>query len=341
MTAVAGPITTGQGGGGRRAAAGLLALSLLWPAAAGGVAPERLAPLLARMEAKHGMDRDRLVRWLRRARVRPEILAAMRRPAERQPWHRYRRRFVDPRLAAEGQAYWRRHRRWLAAAARRYGVPPEIVLAILGVETRYGRNNGRYPVLDALVTLALHDPRRGRFFTGELEQFFLLLREEGLDPSALRGSYAGAMGIPQFIPSSYRRYAVDFDGDGRRDLMGSPADVIGSVASYLAVHGWQAGAPVAVPARLAGPPPPERVLAGLEPRLTLRHWRRWGLRPAQPLPADTRAALVRLEGEDGPVYHFGLRNFYVISRYNHSAKYAMAVFELSRLLRAGRDRGRP
>lgn len=318
-------------------AVALLLGLLAGPAAA--VAPERLAGLLGRLEAKHGMDRARLEGWVRAARVRRDILDAVRRPAEREPWHVYRRRFAGQRLVRDGLDYWRRHHRWLGAAERRYGVPPEMVLAILGVETRYGAHVGRYPVLDALVTLSLHDVRRRRFFLKELEQLFLLVREEGLDPLRLRGSYAGALGVPQFIPSSYRHYGVDFDGDGRRDLMHSPADIIASVANYFHAHGWQAGAPVAVAATLRGRLP-QGAGDDLKPRHGAGQWRRWGVVPAVGLDAGIPAALVRLEGKGGPLYHLGFNNFYVITRYNRSANYAMAVLELSRRLRAAWETAR-
>ena len=243
-----------------------------------------------------------------------------------------------------GAAFAREHRPVLERVRERFGVPPEIVAAIIGVETFYGRYTGRYRVIDALSTLAFFAPRRGEFFRRELEEYLLFLDEENRGAADLMGSYAGAIGIPQFIPSSYRAYAVDFDGDGRRDLSGSVVDAAGSVGSYLHRHGWRAGEPVAIP--LAGAPPDAArtdALAGeLRPKLAWRDLEEAGLRAKDgtlPPPApDTPLALVRLDGTEGPEYWAGFRNFYVITRYNRSALYAMAVHQLAAGIRSEGDR---
>lgn len=257
-----------------------------------------------------------------------EVLEAIARPAEGLPWHRYRPIFVTDERVRAGAEFLREHADALARAEVEYGVPPEIVTAIIGVETFYGRHKGRYPVLDTLATLAFDYPPRADFFRSELEQFLVLARGEGLNPRGVEGSYAGAMGMPQFISSSYRHYAIDFDGDGRRDLWDSTTDVIGSVASYLERHGWQGGAPIV--SRVDGDPDPEALDAErLRPGITPAELRQAGL-DASPWPAESEeVALVELETADGPEYWLGWQNFYAITRYNHSALYAMAVVQLA------------
>ncbi len=322
-----------------------LALSLWLPAAAVTAAKpatfdRELDRFADQMAERHGFDRQRLQRLLGQARYRQKIIDAITRPAEAKPWSQYRPIFVTEKRAREGVAYWRANQALLRRAEREYGVPPEIVTAIIGVETRYGRHAGGYPVIDALATLAFGYPKRARFFRRELEQFLLLTREEQVSPEQALGSYAGALGKPQFIPSSYREYAVDFDGDGRRDLWGSDADVIGSVAAYFKRHGWRRGEPVTV--RAEGVNDANRRLSerGMKPSIRLDHLRQAGIIPAAPLdlPADTRASLIRLQGGQGDEYWIGLPNFYAITRYNHSNLYAMAVYQLSqeikRLMRA-------
>ena len=204
------------------------------------------------MAARHGFNAARLQAVFGRAYAKPDIIAAMSRPAEAKPWYAYRPIFVNPKRIQGGVAFWRANEAALARAEQAFGVPPEIVVAIIGVETQYGGNMGKYRVLEALSTLAFDYPRRADYFRKELENFLLLTRAEGIDPLTPRGSYAGAMGYGQFMPGSFRSYAVDFDGDGHRDLWRNPRDAIGSVANYFKKHGWRTGEPVAVPARVSG-----------------------------------------------------------------------------------------
>ena len=293
------------------------------------------------VESRHGMDGAWLQEVFRDARRQQSILDAFARPAEAKPWHAYREIFITAERIRGGAEFARKHRPVLERVRARYGVPPEIVAAIIGVETFYGRYTGRYRVIDALSTLAFFAPRRGEFFRRELEEYLLFLREEDRSTADVKGSYAGAIGIPQFIPSSYRAYAVDFDGDGRRDLSGSVEDAVGSVGSYLSRHGWRAGEPVAI---RVTPLEPERAdpLAGeLRPELAWRELAAAGVRPGDgaPSPApDTAVALVRLDGAEGPQYWAGFRNFYVITRYNRSALYAMAVHQLAVEIGRGENR---
>ncbi|GIX30979.1 MAG: murein transglycosylase [Porticoccaceae bacterium] len=321
---------------GRRRLGALLGAALLAAqAVAAGYADHPAARAFAkRLAACCGFSEEEVRATLARARPSPAVLEAMARPAERTlNWAEYRRIFLGERRIDEGAAFWRRHRRVLAEVSARYGVDPAVVVAILGVETFYGRNTGRHRVLDALATLAFDYPPRSPFFRRELEAFLLLAREEGLDPTEPRGSYAGAMGLAQFMPSSYRVYAVDQDGDGHRDLWRNPADAAASVAAYLAGHGWRAGEPVAV--RVAAPVrEPALPFNRLErPRLTLEQLAASGMPLPEGLAAEMAAMPLRLEGEEGVEYWLGFANFYAITRYNHSHLYAMAVHQLSEEIR--------
>jgi membrane-bound lytic murein transglycosylase B len=220
-----------------------------------------------------------------------------------------------------------------------YGVSPEIIVAIIGIESRYGSNRGKLRVLDSLTTLALEYPRRSRFFSSELQHFLVLAGEAALDPMVARGSYAGAMGIPQFMPSSYRQYAVDFDDDGRRDLISSTDDAIGSVANYLKIHGWKTGEPVVD--RLSGAQPvavTERVTRGLKADVPVSVLLDSGVLLSLSQPSERKIGIIELDAAAGKEYRVGYHNFFVITRYNHSHSYAMSVFELAEQL-ARRSRG--
>lgn len=277
---------------------------------------------------------------LARAERKQSILDAIARPAERVlKWRDYREIFVKEPRISQGVEFWARNAETLERARLRYGVPPEFVVAIIGVETRYGRVSGSYRVLDALSTLAFDYPPRAEFFRSELTQFLLLTREEGLDPAALKGSYAGAMGYGQFIPSSYREYAVDFDADGHRDIWTNPADAIGSVANYFARHGWIAGGPVAVQAGLQqGTRAADIANDSLELDYTVSGLRDLGVRVDGP-PGVDAAELFVVDATDGEEYWVGLNNFYVITRYNRSRMYALAVHQLAQLIRQQHEAG--
>ena len=326
---------------GRALRAFLLALALGAPGAAraldteGSLRPE-IEAFIADMNTRHGMGSAELRLILRQARVQPEILRAMSAQATPRPWHRYRPSFVNADRIAGGVRFWNRHEALLARAEAEYGVPAEIVVATIGVETVYGSYTGSHRVLDALTTLAFDFPRRAEFFRGELEHFLLLVRDGVLDPLQMRGSYAGAMGVPQFLPSSFRNYAVDFDGDGRRTLWDGAADSIGSVANYYRSFGWQRGRPIAVPARVEGEGYVALAQQGIEPRFEREALEQAGVVPLEPIGPDAAAMLV-LEGAAGNEYWLGLNNFYMITRYNRSVNYAMAVFQLAREIRAARE----
>lgn len=292
--------------------------------------------LVDELVAEDGFERAFLEALFARAERQDSILEAIARPAEKtRPWHEYRDIFLTGRRIDEGVDFLAAHRQTLAAAEAESGVPAAVIAAVLGVETYYGRITGNYAVIDALATLAFDYPPRSPFFRRELRHFLLLAREQGLDPAGLKGSYAGAMGYGQFMPSSYRSYAVDFDGDGVADIWNNPVDAIGSVANYLARHGWRRGEPVAARATPTTPLPADWFDDGLDADRTVAQLRGDGLEPVRRLPADAPALALRLAGDDGPEYWLGLPNFYVITRYNHSALYAMAVHQLSERLREG------
>ncbi|BAN34342.1 lytic murein transglycosylase B [Sulfuricella denitrificans skB26] len=295
------------------------------------------------MADRHGFDAEALSHLF--AQARPCLFAARtmtEQVAQPLPWSRYRSQFVNKRNIRHGVRFWRQNATALARARRIYGVPEEVVVAIIGVETRYGKTRSRFPEFDTLATLAFDYPRRAEYFRGELEQYLLLMREERRDPLSAKGSFAGAMGIPQFMPSSYRSYAVDFNRDGRRDLWSSTTDAIGSVANYLKAYGWEAGQPVVVRVRL--PDEAEQSLSAyvstsLKPEWSVEELKSIGLVPVERLSASLQAALLAVEGEDGREYWLGFDNFYAITRYNRSLHYALAVYQLSWEIRSARRVG--
>ncbi len=288
---------------------------------------------IAKMAEEHGLDADALRALLDDGDYKQSIIDAITRPAEGKPWHEYRQIFLTSRRIGEGRDFWRKHPDLIQQISNQYAIPPEVILAIAGVETSYGRITGNYRVLDALVTLGFYYEKRGAFFRGELGELVRLAKEENIALNEVTGSYAGAMGLGQFIPSSYRAYAVDFDADGQRDLWGSLDDALASVANYLHVHHWEPGAAIAVPASVSGDI--SSLLDGnLKPTHTIAELRAAGVTTEQPLADDLKASVIKLDGVDGTEYWLGLQNFYVITRYNRSPLYAMAVTQLSQALRA-------
>lgn len=309
---------------------GLCALGILPAQATGLTERDDVRAFIDRVTTTHQLDRDALTQLLEEVEIRQDILDSMIKPAERKPWWQYRPIFITDARIAEGVAFMREHAATLQRAEDNYGVPASIIAGIIGVETRFGRHTGRYRVLDALATLGFDYPPRQAFFIKELEELLLLAREEALDPRTTLGSYAGAMGLPQFMPSSYRKYAVDFDGDGKRDLLGNVDDVIGSVANYLASHGWQRGQPVTIRANSTNPGISGN---GLKPQTTVAQWREQGINPTADMADNLPTALIILENEADKEFWLGLNNFYAITRYNISAHYAMAVFQLGEAMR--------
>ncbi len=280
------------------------------------------------MESTHQFTQQQLIELFRQTEIKKSIIEAISRPAEAKPWYQYRPIFVTDNRASDGAKFMQQHQAALDKAEQQYGVPAEIITAIIGVETRYGRYTGKFRVMDALATLAFEYPKRAPFFRSELEHYLLLTREEKIDPLLIKGSYAGAMGIPQFISSSYRHYAVDFDEDGLRDIWNNTNDAIGSVARYLALHHWQRNEPIATLVQVSGSDYKTLLAKGLKPNTMTTDMSQYGVF-TDDTAKNRLAALLEYETKKGSEYWLGYPNFYSITRYNHSPLYGMAVFQLS------------
>jgi membrane-bound lytic murein transglycosylase B len=281
---------------------------------------------------RNALSRAQLVKLLRTAEPQPKIVELISKPAERVvPWWEYRARFLTEDRIAQGVEFWEQNRESLERITAAHGVAPEYIVAIIGVETKYGRIMGRYRVLDALATLAFDYPARAPFFRKELEEFVLLTREESLKPTVPLGSYAGAMGGSQFMPSSYRKYALDGNGDGKRDLWADWDDVIASTANYFREYGWKTGEPVLSEVDL-DPEPTFTLDTGIKLTQTVESLDQQGVHVRTPMPPGTPAMIIPAEQEDGPAYRVGFNNFEVITRYNRSVKYAMTVNDLAQAI---------
>ena len=298
---------------------------------------EDVKQFIDEMVEQHQFDRAYLEQKFATAKRLDNVLESIAKPAEKElTWKQYRPIFVTSKRTTKGKVFIHQHRETLDRAEKKYGVPVEIIAAIIGVESYYGKHTGKYTIFDSLTTLGFDYPKRSKFFKSELKQFLLLSKEENIDVDEMTGSYAGAMGMPQFISSSYRRYAVDFDGDGKRDLWNSVPDVIGSVANYFSEHGWQTGDTVAHQALVKN----TSVVKGenkLKPYESVAQFKQQGVtmkqNPKAGFDEKQLATLLKLEGKKGDEYWLGLKNFYVITRYNHNEMYAMAVFQLSEKLK--------
>ncbi len=320
----------------------LLVVACLWPALSCaadnyGVSPAARV-VVDELVVEEGFNREALMRVLAQAQRKDSILEAIARPAEKtKPWYEYRAIFLNEARENQGVAFFAKHRATLARAEREFGVPAEIIVAIIGVETYYGRSMGSYRVLDALSTLAFDYPPRSPFFTRELKHFLILTRDQGMDPRDLKGSYAGAMGFGQFMPSSYRSYAIDFDQDGVIDIWKNPVDAIGSVANYFKQHGWRQGETVVAAADIAADTPGTIFVKSrddLTLQRTVAQFAADGVVPRVALDPNALAIAMKFELKSGYEYWLGLHNFYVITRYNQSAMYAMSVYQLSQRLAA-------
>ena len=299
--------------------------------------PAALA-MVDELVASEGFSREELIAIFSDASRQDSIIDAMNRPAEKtKPWYEYREIFLNDKRTEQGVEFYKQHRETLQRAEQEMGVPAEIIVAIIGVETYYGRIAGSYRVIDALATLAFDYPRRSEFFTKELKHYLILTRDQQMDPLVLKGSYAGAMGYGQFMPSSYRSYAIDFDDDGVADIWSNPVDAIGSVANYFKAHGWTEGGQVVLPARAESAVMDEMLSRGrdLKPRFSVGEFIAAGLIPEGGADHSAEAIGIQFELADGYEYWLGLHNFYVITRYNHSAMYAMSVYQLSQRIAAG------
>lgn len=312
---------------------GVLAISsvAVYAPASTGFLDDPRAETLVQELVEYGLDPEQVRYWLSQGNYLATTTNLMAAPREQTSTFReYRPLFVAESTIRQGREFMAEHAETLARVESELGVDPRIVVAIIGVETRYGRVTGRDRVVDALGTLAFSDDRRNDYFYRELRALFRIAYEEQIDPLLLRGSYAGAMGVPQFMPSSYLAYAIDFSNDGKRDIWGNPVDAIGSVANYLAAHRWEPNGPIAMRARVVGDRF-ESIVANtrLQPHSTIAETAQHGWSPIHPVADDRAVATFRLDGEHGAEFWYGFNNFYVISRYNRSLSYAMAVYQLS------------
>lgn len=307
--------------------------------------------LVDELATEPGFSRQELKRLFEGVRYQPRVVAAMQRPIVEPPkWFEYAPQFLSPERIEAGVAYFHAHRAELERAEREYGVPPDVIVAIIGVETFYGRNLGSYRVVDALTTLAFDYPRRATFFRNELKEFLRMTREQSISPLAPKGSFAGAMGVPQFMPGSYRRYAIDFDNDGHVDLWRSGPDVVGSVAHYLARHDWEAGQPIALPAIIEESERDSilrRLDGGISERRSAAAWESDGVYADALMSTIPTGPVGLLMLEEAPAssqgdatYWIACPNFFVITRYNRSRLYAAAVWQLSEAIKAARETGR-
>ena len=294
------------------------------------------------MVTKHQFNDEELKALFAAVRFQESVVRLMTpaAPTFKRSWEVYRRRFIDATRINAGVEFWSTHAEATKRASQTYGVPEEIIMAIIGVETVFGRVTGDYRVMDALTILSFDYPRRAEFFRGELENFLIFTRDMQIKPFTVKGSYAGAIGYPQFMPSSIRRYATDFDGDGQIDLRGSPTDAIGSVAKFLADHGWKSGEPIVFDVKLqANAKLQELIAAGIEPKFSALELADSGIEVQGEVPADMKLALIDLpNGDNATSFMAGPRNFYVITRYNRSSFYAMAVRDLALSLAAAKKR---
>ncbi len=285
---------------------------------------------IEQMVAEHGFTNTDLEKLFDQATVSKSILAAISKPAEKKlKWFEYKDIFLQEKRINKGVEFWRDNSHALLRAEIKFGVPAEIIVAIIGVETFYGRIKGSYRVVDALNTLAFHYPKRADFFRSEFKHFLLLSREQGFEPLSLTGSYAGAMGLPQFISSSYRNYAIDFDGDDIINIWDNPVDAIGSVANYFVAHRWRQGEEVIHRVDVEGDTFRDALTPGLKPDLDSSELETLGIKSDNAYATDEKLKLLQFVQESGPEYWLARHNFYVITRYNHSQLYAMAVYQLA------------
>jgi membrane-bound lytic murein transglycosylase B len=293
---------------------------------------------VAYMARTHGFNARDLRALFAKVKISEGVTRSMNAPSTAKPWYEFKPLFVDQARIAGGVKFWNDNAEVLARARNDFGVPENIIVALIGVETRYGRHVGTYRIMDTLSTLAFEYPTRREFFRGELEQFLLLAREQQWDPLSIKGSFAGAMGLPQFMPSSYRKHAIDYDTDGRIDLWSNAADAIGSVASYLKEYGWKDGGPIVAPARVDTADWRALVDLGLKPTLTLDQWRMRGADTLSGASPQLPASLFSIDLIGGPEFWFGFDNFYALLQYNRSRNYVMAIYELA--IEIARERGR-
>jgi membrane-bound lytic murein transglycosylase B len=314
----------------------MLALAVVAvPSGAQGLAID-IEAFIHAMVHKHRFNRQELRKIFREVRPKPEVLSAGPAAAATGPWRKYRAATVTRERIENGIKFWGIYEKTLDRVSAEYGVPQEIIVATIGIESQYGHRIGGFNEIDVLTTLAFQHKRRADFYRGELEEFLLLARETGLDPLHIRGSESGAIGIPQFLPGSYRKYAKDFDGDGKPDLVNSVPDAVASVANYYRTNGWKTGDPVAVRAEVSTEALSMVRRTDLEPRATVAELQQKGVKPQAPLAGTLRAAPFWVEAKDGKQFWLGLDNFYAMTRDDRGINHALAVYELAQELRAAK-----
>lgn len=325
-----------------RAAITALALSTGGHAIAGDFSKyDELNDMIETLEAQQIYAPGELAKLFEDVSRQDKILELIARPAEKsREWKDYRPIFMQSSRVDAGVDFWEQYQEPLARAEAQFGVPASMILAILGVETKFGGNKGGYKVIEALATLGFDYPPRAKFFRNELREFLILSKQNGINPLEAKGSYAGAMGFPQFMPSSWRRLAIDFDGDGRIDLINNPVDAIGSIANYFKANGWKAGEPVTVRAAIHGDSYDDATSTDLKTTSTIADLAKAGITPRQKqlFPANTPVSGLRLQGDNGGEFWIGFNNFFVITRYNRSILYAMATHQLAEEIQAAHDK---
>jgi len=313
---------------------GMLTVSPAWATSA--LQPQ-IKDFIEEMVDRYAFDRLKLETAFAQVKILPDALKLISAPSSSISWNKYHERFVNQQRITGGVNFWRKHAQILAKASQIYGVPEEIIVAIIGIETNYGTSTGSYRVIDTLTTLAFQFPRRAEYFREELAQYFLLSREQNFDVMSIKGSYAGAIGIPQFMPGSYRRYAIDFDGDGRINLSDNASDAIGSVGNYLKMFGWQENEPIVLRAQKKSDDFLKSIEPGIEPLYSINQLRQAGIVTAAPVDGESLAALIMLDNDGQEEFWLGLKNFYVITRYNRSTFYAMSVYALAETIRLAKN----
>ena len=310
-----------------------LTLAMMWSFVQAADLPG-IPQFIDEMVSKHQFNKDELVKLFKQVDYRQDVIAAITAPATTKPWIDYRASFLNSPRIDGGIAFWNQYLAPLKRAEQQYGVPQEIIVAVIGVETLYGRRAGRYRTLDALTTLAFDYPHRADFFRNELAEYLMLAREQNFNQLDIKSSYAGAMGIPQFMPSSYRKYAVDFNSNGKVDILNEPEDAIGSIANYLKQYGWKTGEPIAQLATLKNG---YSYPASTEQR-SLASWLELGIEPAiKPQISTPPAGLIDFTVDTGKEYWLTYNNFHVITQYNNSNFYAMTVYQLAEILRIAHE----
>jgi membrane-bound lytic murein transglycosylase B len=290
------------------------------------------------MVKKHGFEKSQLETLFSEVKIRPHVMQSIRAPLEAAPWYTYQTLFITESRIRQGVDFWNHHADELKKAEKIYGVPASIIVATIGVETKYGKNKGEYPVIDALTNIGFSDSSRASYFRSELEEFLLLCREQRLNPLTIKGSYAGAIGQPQFMPSSYRHYAVNFSGNDKIDLSENISDIIGSIANYYKKHGWSTNQPVVIPALIEKNKYQYYLAKSQSASISKTDFSRYGILPYSPVPADQKIKIIELQGFHGNEYWLSMHNFDVIKRYNASNLYAMAVYQLSYYIAALKEK---